>query len=93
MKNLSNARRKIGATGGAGKHPPLHVTFNERTFVLRSEQTEDQNFLALRTSCTFGESDCVANIQRHGASLSKTVYALSKITLHRESKGSAGKIE
>jgi hypothetical protein len=40
MKNLSYAGRKIGAAGGTGEHPSLHVAFDEWTFVLRSEQTQ-----------------------------------------------------
>jgi hypothetical protein len=68
MKNLADAGGKVRAARRAGQHPPLHVSFDEGPFVFRSEQTQDQNFLALRTSGTFGESDGVANINRHSAS-------------------------
>src|SRR5437764_7009676 len=55
MKNLPHARRKIGAAGGTGEHPSLHVAFDEGAFVLRREQSQNQNFLALGTGRTFGE--------------------------------------
>ena len=68
VKNLADAGRKVRSARRAGQHPALHVSLNERTLVLRSEQTEYQNFFAFRTRRTFCESDCVANINRHSAS-------------------------
>jgi hypothetical protein len=92
MKNLSYPRRKIGAAGGTGEHPSLHVAFDEGAFVLRREQSQNQNFLALGTGRTFGESDSVANIYRHGASLSKIIYMHLEDQSASRVQTSAGKI-
>jgi hypothetical protein len=73
MKDFADTSRKISSTPGTGEYPSLHVTFDERTLVFRSEQAENQNFFAFRTGCTFGESDGVANIYRHDFLLSKMV--------------------
>ena len=70
VKNLAHARGKVCATGGACEDPTLHMTFDERALVLRSEHPQHQNLFALGTSRTFGESDGVANINRHNDSLS-----------------------
>src|SRR4051794_31689904 len=35
LKDLSDPRGKVGAAAGAGEHPALHLTFDERTFVFR----------------------------------------------------------
>ena len=73
LKNLPYSGWKVGPAGCTSEHPSLHVTFNEGTFVFRSEQAEHQNFFAFRTSCTLGESDSVVKIYRHDFPLSKMV--------------------
>src|SRR4051794_6213912 len=90
VKNLTDARRKVCAASGAGEYPALHVALDERAFVFRSEQTEHQDFFALRAGCTFGESDGVANIDRHDFPLSN-IFARERMKKLRLEKFAEGK--
>ena len=40
LKNLPYSGWKVGPAGCTSEHPSLHTTFNEGTFVFRSEQAE-----------------------------------------------------